>query len=427
MLYKNLGINEKGHLTIGGTDAVALAAEYGTPLYVLDEDIIKENASLYISALKKYAPEGSMPFFASKACSFRDLYRIIGGVGMGTDLVSPGEIYTALTAGFDMRKTIFHGNNKTDADIVYAMENGVGYFATDTFEEIEAADRIAGKLGIKQDILLRITPGIDAHTHKAITTGNIDSKFGFPIFSGDAAFAAKLALSKKNLSLKGIHCHIGSQITELQPFLDASDVMLGFIKSTGIPFEILNLGGGFGVAYAENETALDIAEGVKALCGHIKEKCGELGITVPKIFMEPGRSVVANAGTTLYTAGSVKIIPGIKNYVSIDGGMTDNPRFALYKSVYTCVLANKMNEKTDFVCSVAGRCCESGDLIQEGVLLPRPCRGDIMAVFGTGAYNFSMSSNYNRLCRPATVILSGGKPRIAIKRESFEHLTELEI
>ncbi len=427
MLYKNLGIDQKGHLTISGTDAVSLAAEFGTPLYVLDEDIIRENASSYISSLKKYAPEGSMPFFASKACSFRELYRVIGAEGMGADLVSPGEIYTALSVGFDMKKTIFHGNNKTDADIAYAMQSGIGFFAVDTFEELEAADRIAGELGVRQDILLRVSPGIDAHTHKAVSTGNIDSKFGFPVFSGDAAHAAKLTLSKKNLRLAGVHCHIGSQITDIKPFLETADVMLNFIKNTAVPMKILNLGGGFGVAYADGEASLDIAEGTEILCGHIKNKCAELGIAMPKLFMEPGRSIVADAGTTLYTAGSVKVIPGVKNYVSIDGGMTDNPRFALYKSVYTCVLANRMNDDADFVCSIAGRCCESGDLIQEGVKLPKPVRGDIVAVLCTGAYNFSMSSNYNRLCRPATVMLRGGVPRVVIKREDFGHLTALEI
>lgn len=427
MLYKNIKINEKGYLAIGGVDAVDIANKYGTPLYVLDEDVIRENASAYVKALKENAPEGSMPFFASKALSFKEIYRIIGSEGMGTDLVSPGEIYTAKSVCFDMTKTIFHGNNKTDADMEYAIKSGVGYFCTDTFEEIEALDTIAGKLGVKQNVLLRITPGIDAHTHKAVVTGNVDSKFGFPVFSGDAVYAAKLVLSKKNLTLKGIHCHIGSQITELTPFLDAADVMVEFIKQTGIDFEIINLGGGFGVAYKEGDTPVDIAFGVKSVCGHIKEKCDLLGIKMPKIFMEPGRSVVAAAGVTLYTAGSVKIIPGVKNYVSVDGGMTDNPRYALYKSPYTCLVANKMTKEADFVCSVAGRCCESGDLIQEDVLLPKPCRGDIIAVLGTGAYNFSMSSNYNRLCRPATVIIKDGVCRVAIQRETFEHLTALEV
>ena len=427
MLYKNLNVNEKGHLTIGGIDAVELAKEFGTPLYVLDEDVLRENAREYVNSLREYAPEGSMPYFASKSLSFKEIYRIIASEEMGTDLVSPGEIYTAESVGFDMAKTIFHGNNKTDSDIEYAMKSGVGCFCTDTFEEIEAVDLIAGRLGIRQDILLRITPGVDAHTHKAVTTGNVDSKFGFPVFSGDAAVAVRLVLAKQNLVLKGIHCHIGSQITDIKPFLDTSDIMLNFIKQTGFDCEVLNLGGGFGIAYKEGSGSLNITEGVKTLCGYIGEKCNKLNIKMPKIFMEPGRSVAAAAGVTLYTVGSVKIIPDVKNYVSVDGGMTDNPRYALYKSAYTCLLANKMNGKADFTCSVAGRCCESGDLIQEDVIIPRPVRGDILGVLGTGAYNFSMSSNYNRLCRPATVIISGGKARIAIKRETFEHLTALEV
>lgn len=407
MLYKNLGVSPEGHLTIGGADAVALAGEFGTPLYLLDEDMIGENAALYVDALKKYAPGGSLPFYASKALSFKRLYRVIEKTGMGCDLVSPGEIHTALAAGFDMQKTIFHGNNKTDADIAYAMDAGVGFFAVDTFEELDALNAIAAKKGKRQDILLRLTPGVDAHTHKAVQTGNVDSKFGFPLFSGDAAKAVRRAVSMENLRPRGLLCHIGSQIFEIESFLHAAGIMLDFAKKENAPLEILNMGGGLGVPYDKGDMSVNIEKSVETLCTFIKEKCAALGLAMPNIFLEPGRSIVASAGTTLYTVGSVKEIPGVRNYVSIDGGMADNPRYALYQSVYTVVLANRMKEKADFTCTVAGRCCESGDLIQENVDLPRPRRGDILAVLGTGAYNFSMASNYNRLLRPALVTLSG--------------------
>ena len=426
MLYKNLG-NKNGVLTIGGVESNYLASKYGTPLYVLDENMIRENASSYVSALKEYAPEGSMPFFASKACSFKEIYRIIGSTGMGTDLVSPGEIYTAHSVGFDMKNSVFHGNCKKNEDIRYALDTGVGYFTSDTFEELDALQRIASEYNVKQKVLIRVTPGVDAHTHAAVTTGNVDSKFGFPMFSGDALAAVRKAASLPNIEFCGLHYHIGSQIFELEPFFKAADVAVDFIASCGVECKILNVGGGFGVAYAEDEETMDIRSNVKALCDHIRSRCAEKGVKMPVIFMEPGRSIAANAGTTLYTVGSTKHIPGIRDYVAIDGGMTDNPRYALYQSRYTLCNALKLNEKADHVCTVAGRCCESGDLIQENVPLAKPVRGDIIAVFGTGAYNFSMESTYNRNCRIPVVIIKDGEDRLAVKRETFEMLTSREI
>ena len=426
MLYKNLE-NKNGVLTIGGADSGLLAGKYGTPLYILDESVIRENASAYVNALKDFAPEGSMPFFASKACSFKEIYRIIGSEGMGTDLVSPGEIYTASSVGFDMSRSVFHGNCKKDADIEYALDEKVGYFTSDTFEELEALQKIASERNVVQKVLIRVTPGVDAHTHAAITTGNVDSKFGFPMFSGDALEAVKLASSLPNIEFCGLHYHIGSQIFELEPFFKAADVAVDFIAASGIGCRVLNIGGGFGVAYTEDEKTMDIRSNVKALCDHIRSRCAEKGVKMPVIFMEPGRSIVANAGTTLYTVGSTKHIPGIRDYVAIDGGMTDNPRYALYQSKYTLCNALKLNEKADHVCTVAGRCCESGDLIQENVPLAKPERGDIIAVFGTGAYNFSMESTYNRNCRIPVVIIKDGVDRLAVKRETFEMLTSREI
>lgn len=431
MLHTNLSVNEKGHLAIAGTDAVSLAEKYGTPLYVLDEDRVRANARIYVDSMRKYFGEGSRPLYASKALSFRGIYKIAAEEGMCVDIVSPGELYTALSAGFPAKDMFFHGNNKTDADIRYAMDNGIGYFIVDNAEELNAIEDYAALCGATQDILLRVTPGIDPHTFEAVNTGKVDCQFGFSIETGQArAFVGEI-LKKKHIRLRGFHCHIGSQIFDQVPFCDAADIMIRFLaemkKQYGLLTEILNLGGGFGVRYVDSDPVIDIAENIRLVASHINARCIELGVAHPVILMEPGRSIVADAGVTLYSVGSVKTIDGYRSYVSIDGGMSDNPRYALYKSQYTVLLANRANENADFLCTVAGRCCESGALIQENVLLPRPVRGDILAVLVTGAYNYSMASNYNRICRPPIVMLSHGEDRIAVRRETFEDLTACDL
>ncbi len=426
MLYPNLTINENGHLAIAGFDTVDLAKKYGTALYVIDEDRLRQNCRLYVNSMKKHFGEDSMPLYASKALCFTGIYRIVAECGMGTDIVSSGELYTAIKAGFPLEKAFFHGNNKTDADIEYAIENGLGYFIVDNEEELGAINEIAGAHGISQKILLRITPGIDPHTHKAVVTGSVDSKFGSAIETGRAYEMVEAALSKNHIILEGFHCHIGSQIFECEPFCDAADIMLKFIADVKSKYSyranILNLGGGFGVRYTEADPHIDIDANIADVASHVKKRCAEFGVDMPKILMEPGRSIVADTGITLYTVGSVKEIADLKNYVSIDGGMPDNPRYALYGSAYTVMLANRANETADFKCSIAGRCCESGDLIQENVMLPRPVRGDILAVLVTGAYNYSMASNYNRIPRPAILLVGKNGERIAVKRETFEDL-----
>ena len=424
MLYSNLTVNAQGHLAIAGYDTVELAKKYGTALFVLDEDKLRENCAVYVNSMKKYFGEDALPLFASKALCFTGLYRLVDECGMGTDIVSAGELYTAIKAGFPLEKAFFHGNNKTDADIEYAIENGLGYFVVDNEEELAAISEIAGEHGVMQKILLRITPGIDPHTHKAVVTGSVDSKFGSAIETGRAYEMVEMALSAKNILLEGFHCHIGSQIFECEPFCDAADIMLGFIADTELSIKIkeLNLGGGFGVRYTENDPQIDIEANIREVAAHVKARAAELSVAMPKILMEPGRSIVANTCITLYTVGSVKEIGDIKNYVSVDGGMPDNPRYALYGSAYTIVLANRAAEAADFKCSIAGRCCESGDLLQEDVMLPRPKRGDILAVLVTGAYNYSMASNYNRLPRPAIVMVSKNGEKIAVKRETFADL-----
>ena len=430
MLHENLSINEKGHLTFAGMDTVALAAKYGTPLYLLDEDRVRHNCRVYIRAMKKYFGAESGPLLASKALSFKGIYRIAAEEGMRTDLVSIGEMYTAIAAGFPMENAYFHGNNKTDADIAAAVDNGVGYFVVDNREELDALSAYAERCGITQKILLRLTPGIDPHTQEKISTGKVDSKFGTAIETGQAEELVRYALSLPALDLRGFHCHVGSQIFEAEPFLDAADIMLGFISCMkeryGHEARVLNLGGGFGVRYVESHPVIDYEDNIRLVAEHIKAACAEYGLSMPTVLMEPGRSIVADAGLTLYTVGSVKTITGYKSYVSVDGGMPDNPRYALYASEYSVEIANRMNGEKDFTATVAGRCCESGDLLQEDVRVVKPTRGDILAVLVTGAYNFSMASNYNRIPRPPLVILKDGTDRIGVKRETYEDLYRLD-
>lgn len=425
-IHDCLGVNSAGHLTIGGCDTIELAAEFGTPAYIMDEATIRARCTAYRNTLLECFGECSMAHYAGKALSMRRIYEIVGEEGLGIDVVSSGELYTALAAGFPVERICFHGNNKTDADIEYAVKNRVGRFAADNREELDAISRIAGKAGITQKIILRITPGIDPHTHKAITTGDIDSKFGSPIATGQAEEIVKYAISLPNIALCGLHCHIGSQIFDVQPFAGAARIMLKFIADmeakTGWLADELDLGGGFGVRYVKGDKGIDIASAIRELAGVINAECTELGIQRPRIMLEPGRSIVADAGITLYTVGSVKTIPGFRTYVSVDGGMPDNPRYALYQSRYEAVIANRAAEPKTIHCTIAGRCCESGDLIGENMPLQETSRGDILAVLVTGAYNYSMASNYNRLTRPPIIMVKDGKPYTAVRRESFEDL-----
>ena len=428
----NLGVGENGRLTFAGRDTVALSQKYGTPLYLIDEMRVRKNCRTYLQAFNKNFPSGSLPLYASKANSFKQLYRIMQEEGMGIDVVSAGEIYTAKAAGFPMENAFFHGNNKTDEDVNFAMETGVGYFVADNEEEVLCIQAAAEKKNIRQKVLLRLTPGIDTHTYEAVNTGKVDSKFGNAIATGQAEKITLLTLSQKNIELCGFHCHIGSQVFTEDVFERAAAIMLRFMSEMkakhGIQAKILNLGGGYGVPYVQADGRIDIPAKIAGLAARMRNECAALDMEMPAVCMEPGRSIVADAGLTLYTVGAVKSIPGYKNYVSVDGGMADNPRYALYRSRYTCLIANKINEKTDFTASLVGRCCESGDIIQENVSFPaNVCRGDIAAVCTTGAYNYAMSSNYNRLPRPATVMLTENGDYVAVKRESFEDLTKLDI
>ena len=433
MLCSNIGINESGHLTFAGEDTVRLAAHYKTPLYLMDEDRIRENCRIYKTAMERAFGAGSYPLYASKAASFKRMYTIMQEEKMAIDVVSAGEIATAKRAGFSMERAFFHGNNKTDADISYAMAANVGYFVADHEEELEIISREAKSRGIRQKVLLRLTPGIDPHTYEAVATGKVDSKFGVAIETGQAEHFVQHALSLPNLRLMGYHCHVGSQVFDEDGsvYHNAAKIMMTFAaemkKKYGAELQVLDLGGGYGVRYTDADPQVNIPENIEQLAGTIKALCEELSLPMPAVLLEPGRSIVADAGMTLYTAGSTKSIPGYKNYVPVDGGMTDNPRYALYGSKYTVYLASRANEEANFRCDVVGRCCESGDIIQPNVLLPEPKRGDLIAVCTTGAYNYSMASNYNRIPRPPVVMLSGGKPTLAVRRETVDDLTALDM
>lgn len=434
-MKKILADNVMSHgddLYFGGHSCTALAKKYGTPLYLMDEESIRSSCRQYVNAIRESFGKGSMAIYASKAASFKRIYEIVNEEGMGADVVSLGEIYTALKAGFPMERAFFQGNNKTDEDIRLAIKAKVGYFVCDNAEEVEAIDAIAGELGVTQKILLRLTPGIDPHTYAAVATGRVDSKFGTAIETGQAEEITLLALSKKNILLEGFHCHVGSMVFDSSTFMRSAEIMLEFIADMknmhGYTAKILDLGGGYGVRYVESQPKMSISDNIAQTAQFIEAKCQELGISRPDIIFEPGRSIVADAGMTLYTAGTVKKIPGYKNYVSVDGGMTDNPRYALYQSLYTVVTANKPEPKETIRCDLVGRCCESGDIIQPNIDFPADIqRGDIVAVLTTGAYNYSMASNYNRIPRPPVVMLNGDEDYVAVKRESLDDLIRNDI
>lgn len=432
MICENLSRNENGELCFSGMPLSPLAEKYGTPLYLYDEARVRHNCRTYLSAVREGFGSDARVMYASKAASFKQLYRIMKEEGMGVDVVSCGEIYTAALAEFPLENAYFHSNNKTDEDIDFAIKNGIGYFVVDNAEELFAIDEIAKKYGIKQKIMLRITPGIDPHTYAAVATGKVDSKFGSAIETGQAKAITSLALTFEHLDLCGFHCHVGSQIFDADVYLATSRVMLNFVKDMeeelGFICRDLDIGGGLGVRYIESQPILDIKATILSVAKQMKATAKELGITLPRISLEPGRSIVADAGLTLYTVGTVKRIPGYKSYVSVDGGMTDNPRFALYGSPYTILpVFGEVGEDYEN-CSVVGRCCESGDILQENVPMPKDIeRGDLLACLTTGAYHYSMASNYNRIPRPPVVMLNNGESYVAVKRENIMDITRLDV
>lgn len=426
-----LNVNEKGHLTIGGCDTVELAEKYGTPLYVLDENTVRDTCRSYVNSFKKYYNGNGMPLYASKTLSCKEMCRIANEENLGLDVVSGGEIYTAVQADFPMEKVHFHGNNKTAEEIRFALDSKVGKFVVDNLYELELLNEIAKEKGVVANISFRIKPGVDAHTHNFIRTGQIDSKFGFALETGEAFEAVKKALTYDNVALKELHCHIGSQIFDIEPFVTAAEIMLDFMgkikDELNVVITELNLGGGFGIMYTEDDEPVPYENYMEKVSEAVKAKAQEHNLPVPYIYIEPGRSIVGEAGITLYTVGGKKIIPDVRTYVSVDGGMTDNIRYALYQSAYTVVNASKADKEATEIVSVAGKCCESGDLVQEHTKIAEVEVGDTLAVLSTGAYNYSMASNYNRIPRPAMVMVNNGESRVIIKRESYEDLVRNDL
>ena len=428
-LSDHLSVNARGHLAVGCHDAVDLARQYGTPLYVLNEDYMRERCREYKEQMAKCYPGESLALFASKALCTMHTARIVAEEGLGADVVSGGEIYTLKKAGFPMEKVFFHGNNKTPDEIALALDSGVGYIVIDHESELYRVDAAAAERGIVQKILFRIKPGIDCHTHEYVKTGQIDCKFGLALETGEAEKILRISASLQHVRTEGIHCHIGSQIFETEPFCEAARRMLDLMNRVRdvLSLHILNLGGGFGIRYGVHDDPPPLNEYLRRLSDTIEKTCRDLDLPLPMLLLEPGRAIVGEAGITLYTVGVVKKIPGIRTYVSVDGGMGDNPRYILYGAKHPAVLANRAAEEPVGPVTIAGKCCESGDLIAEYVPMPEVREGDILAVLCTGAYNYSMASNYNRLPRPAMIALRGEESFPVIRRETWADLTAMDV
>lgn len=426
-----LDTNEHGHLTIGGADTVSLAERYGTPLYVLSETQVRASMREFRKAMQSCYGDNSLVIYASKALNCKELCRIANDEGLGLDVVSGGELYTAVSVDFPRERIYFHGNNKTHAELQYALESGVGTIVVDNITELELLNALAESAGVTQEIMLRIKPGVEAHTHQYIMTGSIDSKFGFALENDEARRAVELALSHKHLRLRGLHCHIGSQIFEGAPFCETARVMMRFIRAIkdefGVEIEKLNLGGGFGIKYIAENDPRHPDEFLRQVSAVVNGEAERLGVSRPMMLIEPGRAIVAPAGLTLYTVGGIKEIAGVRTYVSVDGGMPDNPRYALYGSEYTALIANKAAMPADQKVTIAGKCCESGDLLQENTYIQSAAVGDVLAVLATGAYNYSMASNYNRIPRPEMVMVRDGEARTIIRRESYADLVRNDV
>ncbi|GHV34326.1 diaminopimelate decarboxylase [Clostridia bacterium] len=421
-VMKALGI-ENGRLTLGGADVCALAEEYGTPLYLLDEGTIRANCrELRAGLSESYAGDFSVTF-ASKALCFKGLYPILSEEKLCADVVSGGELHTALAGGFNPGDIYFHGNNKSREELEYALRAGVRRIVVDNVTELQTLAKLAAERGVVPEIAVRVKPGIDAHTHDFIQTGKIDSKFGVALETGEVREFAKLAAELKSVKLVGLHCHIGSQIFETEPFKLAASVMLTLsgelLRGFGTEITELNLGGGFGIQYLPAHDPVPLREAARMIGTSVTAAAKELGLPLPSLVIEPGRSVSGSAGLTVYTVGSVKVIPGVNTYVAVDGGMTDNPRYALYGALYQPILPARPEAEPTQRVIIAGRCCESGDIVTPADIPPVKA-GDLLAIQATGAYNYSMASHYNRLPNPPIVMVRDGEHRLAVRRETYD-------
>ncbi|MGG3119600.1 diaminopimelate decarboxylase [Priestia megaterium] len=429
-LHGTSKINSSNHLEIGQCDTVELKKQYGTPLYIYDQELIETKCKAFHSAFQRSGFSYQIAY-AGKAFLCMEMANLLTKLDMSLDVVSGGELFTALEAGYPAERIHFHGNNKTIEEIEMALDANIGCFVVDNFTELEVLHALAAERKQRASILLRVTPGIEAHTHEYIMTGQEDSKFGFGLSNDQAMKAVSSALEKPYYNLLGIHCHIGSQIFEVDGFSRAIDILTDFLfnirDKMDFEVKVLNVGGGFGIRYTESDSPLPVEYYVDALTEKLSRTLTEQNYTLPEVWIEPGRSIVGEAGTTLYTIGSTKEIPGVRKYVGIDGGMTDNIRPALYDAKHEAVLANRVTDKKDETVSIAGKCCESGDMLIWDIDLPRVNQGDLLAVSSTGAYNYSMASNYNRIPRPAVVFVKNGEARLAVERETYEDLVRKDV
>lgn len=429
-LYGTQAINERGHLTIGGVDTVELAQTYGTPLFVYDIALFRERAQAFKKTFEQVEMKGQVAY-ASKAFSTIAMYELAAQEGLSLDVVSGGELYTAVAANFPREKIHFHGNNKSYKELQYAFEEKIGCIVIDNFSELALVKQIAATRRQEMNVLIRVTPGVEAHTHDFISTGQEDSKFGFDLKSGQVDEAFQQLKDDTYVQFLGMHCHIGSQIFETDGFRVAAqilmDKMVEWRKSDGFVCNVLNLGGGFGIRYTEEDTPLHPSAYVEEMANVVLEATRAYNYPLPEIWIEPGRSLVGDAGTTLYTVGSTKTVPGIRKYIAVDGGMSDNIRPALYGAKYSAATANRMNEQHQSTVTIAGKCCESGDKLIEDAKIADPVEGDIVAIFCTGAYTYAMASNYNRLPKPAIVFVENGHHQLVARRETYEDLLKLDI
>lgn len=420
---------EGNELYVGGVKASALSKEYGTPLYVIDEELVRSNCRKYYNAMK-CEERGNRVTYAGKAFINMSMCNLVNEENLYLDVVSGGELYTAYKAGFPLERIYFHGNNKSDYEIDLGVRLGIGRFIVDNIHELEVLNSIAQEYGRVQKVYLRITPGVEAHTHEYIKTGQLDSKFGFPVIGDTVYDAIKRAMELEYIELNGLHCHIGSQIFDLEPFEDTTEIMLNLIndikEKLGYEIKELDLGGGFGIYYTEGDKPKEIEEYCSVIINKADEICRKLNMNVPILSIEPGRSIVGNAGLTLYTVGAIKEIPNIRKYVSVDGGMSDNIRPALYSANYESLIANRVFDNSKEIVTVAGKCCESGDVLLNSIEMPRMETGDILAIMSTGAYGHSMANNYNRIPKAAVVSVSNGISKVMCKRETYEDLLRNE-
>ncbi|WP_414838473.1 diaminopimelate decarboxylase [Carnobacterium sp. TMP28] len=429
LLTGTMKINEKNHLEVGGIDTIELVNKYGTPSYIYDIEAVKQKARAFKAVFAKRQVKAQVAY-ASKAFSCLAIYQLMAKEGLSLDVVSGGELYTAIKAEYPSEKIHFHGNNKSDDEMIAGLDYQVGCFVVDNFYELDRLNQFTSERKQRMKILIRVTPGVEAHTHDYISTGQNDSKFGFDLENGQAKQAASLASQMPYIDVIGLHSHIGSQIFELEGFNLAINKMLTYSKNWkdefGFDLSVLNVGGGFGIQYTVEDKPLSIDEYIESIITEVENVTHALGLTMPEIWIEPGRSLVGDAGITLYETGSKKLIPDVRNYLAIDGGMSDNIRPALYHAKYTGILANRATDQASELYSIAGKCCESGDMLIWDLPLPEPQKKDILAVFSTGAYGYAMASNYNRIPRPPVIFVENGVDFLAIQRETYSDLMRLE-